>query len=285
MKNPTSRTFQHAVLAAMCLLVPLAAPRLQADGSSPPDKQYLNEKNILYREGPDATNAMREACRLDVYYPANTPGFATVVWLHAGGLKQGKRYIPGELMKKGIAVVAVDYRLSPAAKAPEYIEDAAAAVAWVFKNIGRLGGSDKKIFVAGASAGGYLACMVGLDRRWLAAHGIDADHIAGIASLSGQAITHFTVREERGLAGTQPVVDDLAPLFHVRADSPPLLIATGDRELELLGRYEENAYFQRMMKIAGHKKNELTELKGLDHAQVEAAAHPLLLRFVQSTMP
>lgn len=39
-----------------------------------------------------------------------------VLWLHAGGLKQGKRYIPGELMKQGMAVVAVDYRLSPAAK-------------------------------------------------------------------------------------------------------------------------------------------------------------------------
>jgi len=243
------------------------------------------EENILYREGMDLTDAMRESCRLDVYYPEHTTGFATVVWLHAGGLKEGKRYVPGELMKKGIAVVSVDYRLSPAAKSPEYIKDAAAAVAWVFKNIERFGGSENKIFVAGASAGGYLACMVGLDRRWLSVHDIDANRIAGLVSISGQAITHFTIREERGLKGTQPVVDDLAPLFHVRADGPPLLIVTGDRDLELLGRYEENAYFWRMMKIAGHNKTELTELKGLDHAGVEAAAHPLLLKFVRAATP
>ncbi len=267
------------------LLVALGVARSFADDSSTQEPKYKMEENILYRNESDSTDSMRESCRLDVYYPENTPGFATVIWLHAGGLTQGKRYVPGELMRKGIAVVAVDYRLSPAAKAPEYIEDAAAAVAWVFKNIGRFGGSEKKIFVAGASAGGYLACMVGLDRRWLAVHDIDPNRIAGLISISGQAITHFTVREERGLKGTQPVIDDLAPLFHVRADAPPLLIVTGDRDLELLGRYEENAYFWRMMKVAGHTENSLTELKGLDHAGVEAGAHPLLLKFVQTTAP
>ncbi len=71
--------------------------------------------------------------------------------------------------------------------------------------------------MSGHSAGGYLASMVGLDKRWLARHGVDADQIAGLIPFSGHAITHFTIREERGLPGTQPVVDDLAPLYHVRA--------------------------------------------------------------------
>jgi hypothetical protein len=59
-------------------------------------------------------------------------------------------------------------------------------------------------------------------------------------------------RAERGIEGTRPVVDDLAPLYHVRKDAPPLLLITGDRELEMLGRYEENAYLMRMMKVVGH---------------------------------
>ena len=248
--------------------------------SLPVTPSYKTAKDIQYRDAPGLTDSMRDSCHLDVYYPEGAQGFATVVWFHAGGLKQGKRYVPGELMKKGIAVVAVDYRLSPGAKAPAYIEDSAAAVAWVFKNIAQYGGSGEKIFVAGASAGGYLACMVGLDRRWLAVHGVDSNRIAGLISISGQAITHFAVREERGIKETQPVIDELAPLFHVRADAPPLLIVTGDRDLELLGRYEENAYFWRMMKVAGHKQTELRELKGLNHAGVEAAAHELLIKFV-----
>ena len=67
-----------------------------------------------------------------------------------------------------------------------------------------------KIFVSGSSAGGYLTAMVGLDKRWLAAHGIDADRIAGLIPLAGQMFTHFTVREERGIGKTEVLVDDRA---------------------------------------------------------------------------
>jgi hypothetical protein len=69
----------------------------------------------------------------------------------------------------------------------------------------------------------------------------------------------------------------LAPLFHVRPDAPPLLMITGDRELEMLGRYEENAYMYRMMKVVGHAETRLMELDGYDHG-MEYPAHPLLLK-------
>ena len=93
-------------------------------------------------------------------------------------------------------------------------------------------------------------------------------------------ITHFTVREERGIPGTQPVVDSLAPLFHVRPDAPPLLLITGDRELERFGRYEENAYLMRMMKVASHKETNLYELQGYGH-NIVLPAFLLLLNDVQ----
>ena len=119
--------------------------------------------------------------------------------------------------------------------------------------------------------------MVGLDKRWLLAHGIDANRIAGLIPFSGHTITHFTVREERGIEGTQPIIDDLAPLYHVRADAPPLLLITGDRELELLGRYEENAYLWRMMKVVGHPDTRIYEMDGYGHSMT-APAFPLLLK-------
>jgi acetyl esterase/lipase len=183
-------------------------------------------------------------------------------------------------MEKGVCIVAVNYRLSPKVKAPIYIDDAAAAVSWVFKNVADLGGDPSLIFVSGHSAGGYLASMIGLDKSWLNKYDIDADSIAGLIPFSGHAITHFTIREERGIPGTQPIVDSLAPLYHVRPDAPPLLLITGDRELELLGRYEENAYLMRMMKIAGHKETTLYELDGYGHSMTEPA-FPLLLKEVQ----
>ncbi|MCP4511270.1 MAG: prolyl oligopeptidase family serine peptidase, partial [Fuerstiella sp.] len=143
------------------------------------------------------------------------------------------------------------------------------------------GGSAKRVFVSGHSAGGYLTSMIGLDKRWLAPYGIDADQIAGLIPFSGHTITHFTIRAERGIDGKQPIVDDMAPLFHVRKDAPPLLLITGDRELELLGRYEENAYLWRMMQVVGHADTELFELEGFNHGQMAEPAHPLLLRFVK----
>jgi acetyl esterase/lipase len=227
---------------------------------------------------------MKVRCKLDVYYPEGARDFATVIWFHAGGMKMGNRYVPGELRKKGLAVVTVDYRLHPRAKAPAYIEDAAAAVAWTVNNIETYGGSREKIFVCGASAGAYLATLICMDKRWLKPYGIDPDMFAGIGSITGQAITHFTVRKERGFGEKEMVIDELAPLSYVRKDCPPLLLVTGDRDLELLGRYEENAFFWRAMQMVGHPHTELHEIKGYDHGGVEKPAHPYLLRFINAIL-
>lgn len=239
--------------------------------------------NIFYY--PDSTSIsdsyIKSQCRLDIYYPKNVKNFATIVWFHGGGITGGRREIPAALMNKGVAVIGVGYRLSPQAKAPAYIEDAAAAVAWAFKHIGEYGGNNKLIFVSGHSAGGYLGTMITLDKQYLAKYKIDADAIAGLIPFSGQAITHFTVRQEMGIKDTQPTIDKYAPLYHVRADAPPMLLITGDREMELLGRYEENAYLNRMMKLTGHKTTRLYELQGFDHGGMAVPAFPLLLKEVE----
>jgi acetyl esterase/lipase len=244
--------------------------------------EYTNQLNIPYYDNSVSKSDayLKERCVLDVYYPKNSKGFATVIWFHGGGLTSGEKELPEALKNQGIAVISVNYRLGPKVVAPKYIEDAAAATAWVFKNISTFGGDTSLIFVSGHSAGGYLATMIGLDKKWLNEQGIDANKIAGLIPFSGQAITHFLVRKERGIPETQPVIDEYAPLFHVRADAPPLLLITGDRELELLGRYEENAYLMRMMKIAGHKNTKLYELDGFGHNMTEPA-FPLLLNEVR----
>jgi len=234
-------------------------------------------QNIPYR----GTHSRYGRCRLDVHVPEGFQNGPTLVWFYGGGMTEGNRHLPEELKDQGIAVVSPDYRLHPGVRAPAYIHDAAAAVAWTFKNVEKFGGNPEKIFVGGASAGGYLASIVTLDKRWLRDVRMDANQIAGLISLTGQAITHFTVRAEKGIPGHQAVVDDLAPLFHVRADAPPILLVTGDRDLELLGRYEEYAYFQRMLKLAGHTDNVLHELPGKDHGGVESPGHAFGIEFIK----
>lgn len=247
--------------------------------------EYVTESNIhYYSETTNKSDSyIAERCVLDIYYPKNKKSFATIVWFHGGGITGGNKEIPEYLKNKGFCIVGVNYRLSPKVKAPAYIEDSAAAVAWVFKNISKYGGDASAIFLSGHSAGGYLISMVGLDKQWLAKYDIDANNIAGLIPFSGQCITHFTIRKENGIEEKQPVIDEYAPLYHVRADAPPLLLITGDRELEMLGRYDENAYMARMMKIAGHTETRLYELEGYDHGMTEPA-FPLLVKEVNRIM-
>lgn len=194
----------------------------QVSAQNPSEKSqnsdYQTEENILYRSAEEASkdDYIGERCRLDIYYPAGVKDYATVVWFHGGGITGGNKFIPEQLKDKGIAVVAANYRLSPGVSSPAYIEDAAAALAWTFRNIKKYGGNPDKIVVSGHSAGGYLASMIGLDKKWLEDYQVDANKIAMLVPFSGHTITHFTIRDEQGLKETQPLVDELAPLYHVR---------------------------------------------------------------------
>jgi len=243
--------------------------------------EYETKSNIQYYSAAinKSDSYINERCVLDIYYPKNSKGFATIVWFHGGGLTGGNKEIPEALKNKGFAIIGVNYRLSPKAKAEKAIEDAAAAVSWAFNNITSYGGDASEIFVSGHSAGGYLASMIGLDKKWLQKEGIDANRIAGLIPFSGQCITHFEIRRENGIPEKQPTIDQFAPLYYVRADAPPLLLITGDRELEMLGRYEENAYMARMMKLVGHTQTKLYELDGYGHGMTEPA-FPLLVNEV-----
>ena len=243
-------------------------------------EKYTTQSDIYYYEAKSKDAYQNERCVLDIYYPENKKDFATIIWFHGGGITGGNKELPEALKNKGYAIIGVNYRLSPKVKAPKFIEDSAAAVAWAFNNISKYGGNPSTIFVSGHSAGGYLAAMIGLDKKYLKAHNIDANKIAGLIPFSAQTITHFTVRAEKGIPEKQPTIDEYAPLFHVRNDAPPMLLITGDRELEMLGRYEENAYLMRMMKVVGHKDTRLLELDGYNHGMAEPA-FPLLLNEVR----
>ncbi|MGN7722113.1 alpha/beta hydrolase [Chitinophaga sp. 22620] len=257
---------------ALFWLILTAIPAFSQDTAA-----YLQKNNLAYRTGRQ-TDYMKERCVLDVYYPVKAANAPVIVWFHGGGITGGNKSIPAELKRQNVIVIAANYRLSPKVSCPAYIEDAAAAVAWAFRNAASFGGDSNKIYVSGHSAGAYLSCMVGLDKKWLAPYNIDADRIAAIFSFSAQAITHFTVRKERGIADTQPVIDEFAPLYHVRADAPPLYLYTGNREMEMLGRYEENAYLARMMQLTGHKKTYLYEMDGYGHGDMPKPSFYLMLK-------
>ena len=243
---------------------------------------YKTVKDISYIPAGETDGYRKERCKLDVYYPVGKKGFPTIVWFHCGGLEGGGKHVPEMFMNQGFAVVAVNYRLSPKAQNPAYTEDAAAAVAWAYKHIEEYGGSPRRVFVTGHSAGGYLTLMVGLDKSYLQEYGVDADSIAAYLPISGQTVTHFTIRKERSLPEGIPVIDQYAPCNKARKDTPPFVLITGDRNLEMADRYEEDALLASVLKNIGNKKVSLYELQGFDHGQVYVPGCCLVANYIRN---
>lgn len=228
--------------------------------------------DLAYKSGPALTAYEQTRCKLDLYAPAEAKDLPCLVWFYGGGLTGGSKAGKGtiaaarRLAGEGMIVAVVDYRLSPQAKYPAYLEDAAAAVAWVHGHAGKYGGNAQRLFVGGHSAGGYLTAMVGVDDRWLQPHRLSPRDLAGFIPLSGQMATHYTIREERGLPKTTIIVDEAAPLNHTRKDTPPWLILYAEKDMTL--RADENRYFAAAMKAAGHPRVTIQEMSGHDHGSI-----------------
>jgi acetyl esterase/lipase len=247
-------------------------------------------KDIFYRPANEPDSYVRSRCKLDLYLPPTGTSFPCVVWFHGGALesgsKEGERQWGATLARAGIGLAAVNYRLSPKVRYPAYIEDAAAAVAWVHAHIGEYGGDPRSVFVSGHSAGGYLTGMIASDRRWLAVAGMEASLLAGAIPVSGQMITHSTVRKERGIPRSTEVVDEAAPLTHVRAGAPPMLLITGDHDMA--GRSDENRRMHEALVQAGSGSSRFQEFKDRDHGSIKNrmmdADDPARLAFVAFIM-
>ena len=243
-------------------------------------QNYKEVYDIPYTNKTDAY--AKERLKLDIHYDEEGKNLPVIVWFHGGGLTQGEKEMPKKLKDKGFVVVGVNYRLLPNVSIDKTLDDAAESLAWVTKNIGKYGGDSKKIVVSGHSAGGYITLMLALDRKWLARYGVDANDMAGYVPFSGQAISHFSYLKMLGIDNLQPTIDEYAPLFWVRKDCPPMELIVGDRELELFGRYEENAYLWRMMKLIGNTTTNIYELDGHDHGGMVDPGFNILERFVRN---
>ena len=87
-----------------------------------------------------------------------------------------------------------------------------------------------------------------------------------------------------GIDNLQPTIDKYAPLFYVRKDAAPLILITGDRNIELFGRYEENAYMWRMMNLVGRPDTQLYEIAGHGHGAMGNPAYHILIQSINKIL-
>lgn len=199
-----------------------------------------------------------ENLTLDLYLPVGVEKAPVVAYFHGGGWQLGDKADGADsrlshLASHGIAVASVNYRLAPAAY-PAPLHDAKAAVRWIRAHGSEHGLATDKVGAWGASAGAYLATMLGLTNGATDLEG-DIDGDGGVAG-TVDAVVHWfgpsnlrtnTRRTwienvllpppfETALLGVEDIdtVTELAvrasPLTHVSADAPPFLIAHGDRD-------------------------------------------------------
>jgi acetyl esterase/lipase len=134
----------------------------------------LNERGgatAVVMQSPETVvykTADSHAIKLDVYHPAIEGRVPVVVWIHGGALIMGNReQIHGRsglletCLRKGMAVVAIDYRLAPETKLPAILADVQDAFGWVQTEGSAYGLDADRIGVMGHSAGGYLTLMCG----------------------------------------------------------------------------------------------------------------------------
>jgi len=172
--------------------------------------------------------------KLDIYAPVGAELAPVFVFVHGGGWNKRDKDEVGAQPKlfndAGILVVSINYRLVPAVQHPENVRDVAAAIAWMKQNISKYGGDPQKIVLMGHSAGSHLVSLVATDDRYLAAHGLHRNSLAGVISLDGSAFDipdrmkngAATIAENCRRAFGERLEDQLdgSPVQHVKGNVP-----------------------------------------------------------------
>ncbi|MEH3118120.1 MAG: alpha/beta hydrolase [Methylorubrum populi] len=206
---------------------------------------------------------------LDVFVPTVPVEHAPVlVFFYGGSWNSGSKddyaFAAQAFAAQGFVTVLPDYRLYPKARFPDFLEDGAAAIAWVRDNIAAQGGDPHRIVLAGHSAGAYNAAMLGLDPEYLRRAGVDPRVIRAVAGLSGPYdFLPFDQKTSIDVFGQAPDPEATQPVAFAGAHSPPTFLATGDADAVV--RPRNTASLAARLRAARVPVQERV-YEGLDHA-------------------
>lgn len=203
-------------------------------------------------------NVDGHSLKLDLHMPAKPDGSRLVVWIHGGGWRGGTKNKPPVtwLTEHGYTVASISYRLTDKAIFPAQIHDCKAAVRWLRANADKYGYKTDKIAVAGCSAGGHLAALMGTSGGVKELEGTVGGNLGQSSRVDAvidfYGATDFVLRSKtqphranqegsvvyRLLGGGADQEVELAKLassaFHVTSDDPPFLVFHGDRDKTVL---------------------------------------------------
>jgi acetyl esterase/lipase len=212
--------------------------------------------------------------RLDLYGPETPPEqpVPILVFIYGGSWRSGAKeeygFVGDAFAARGFLTAIPDYRIAPDVF-PTFLEDCAAAVAWVGAHAADYGGDPGRIVLAGHSAGAYNAVMLGLDRSYLDAAGAPTGAIRGVAGIAGPYDFYpYDVEATRFSFGGAPDPARTQPIHFARADAPPFLLLWGADDTTVGPR--NIASLDRAMRAAGGRVEAKT-YPGVDHIEIMLA--------------
>ena len=119
----------------------------------------------------ESYSAIDSKMRLDIYLPKGVAKPPLMIWVHGGGMIFGNentiKYDEGAkllevLIKNGIAVASVNYRLATEVPYPVSGQDVKTAIRYLRVNAAKYGFDPKKFAIGGDSAGAYLSLMAAI---------------------------------------------------------------------------------------------------------------------------
>ena len=201
----------------------------------------FRRETIAYHAGPDADPVRH---RLDLFTPAPRANGAVgaaasfLLYFHGGvwqrGDKSEYRNIGEAFARRGVVTAIVNYRLTPPARHPDHVRDAARAAAWAIRHAAAYGASPDRVFLSGHSAGGHLVTLLLFDPTYLRAEGVEPEGLAGVIAFSGVFDLRSPIDDtpEGGFDrhiyppfGRDPeALDAASPIRQLRSTAVPVLI-------------------------------------------------------------
>ena len=233
-----------------------------------PRSGYRRLRNVAYGNGPRQ--------RMDIYLPQNARASAPVLlFFYGGAFRCGRKEeypIFGQAFaSKGIVVAVADYSIHPEGRFPDFLQDGAQAVAALHARAAEWGGDPDRTFVAGHSAGAYLAVMLASNPAYLRAAGGEPSWIRGIIALAGRyhelPLGDATALEIfRG-----PARDETRPSTYIDGKRPPMLLASGAND--------HASVLESIRRLAAHLRDKGSEAEeviysGIGHMGIMLALAP-----------
>ena len=268
----------------------------------PLEKTNITSANVT--PGQNWTNVsyanLSQAQEMDIYLPDTAGPYPVIIWIHGGGYMSGDKnngylHLAKEGLKRGYAVVSINYRLTNEAQHPAQINDVKAAIRFLRANSNEYNLNPDKIAVWGSSAGGGLAALAGTSGNVeelqddSLGNSNTSDQVQAVVDMKGpinfstllpqlQNINNsnnnsYNYNEtehmlEKLMGGNVSLIPDQVamanPETFISTDDPPFFIVHGNADS--LIPFEQSVDFaNKLQKVLGSSKVTIEVIPGADH--------------------